>query len=290
MSRGAWMMLLSAFAFSLMTVFVKLAGERLPSQEIVVARAVVSLVLSWWLLRQAGVSPWGHDRPRLWLRGLLGFAGLSCVYGAVTHLPLAEATVLQFLHPPITALFAGIFLGEAVSRRILLAIAVSLSGVVLVTRPATLFREAAALPGTAAPLDPLWVGVAVAGAVFSAGAYVVVRRLSQSEDPLVIVFYFPLVTVPAALPTMWPDFVWPRGIEWLWLLGVGLATQVGQVSLTRGLALLPAAHGTAFSYLQVVFAAVWGVLVFDEALTPWTIAGGLLVVGSALQVARVRGA
>ena len=282
MQRGALLMMLSALAFSVMTVLVKLAGSRLPSQEIVVARALVSLVLSWLLLRRAGVSPWGHDRFWLWIRGALGFAGLSCVFAAVTRLPLAEATVLQYLHPAITALLAGLFLGEAVTRRVWLAIGVSLIGVVLVARPAWLFGS------VASPLDPLWVGVAVAGATCSAAAYVVVRRLSRTEDPLVIVFYFPLVTVPLAVPTMWPDFVWPRGVEWLLLLGVGIATQIGQVSLTRGLSVLPAAHGTALSYLQVVFAAVWGILIFGESLQAWTLLGGGLVMLSAFGLARAR--
>lgn len=283
MQRGASMMMLSALAFSVMTVMVKLAGERLPSQELVVARAIVSLALSWSLLRRAGVSPWGHDKRWLWIRGGLGFAGLSCVYGAVTHLPLAEATVLQYLHPPITAIFAGLFLREAITRRILFATAISLVGVVIVARPALLFGE-----GTSS-LDPFWVAVAIAGAAFSAGAYVVVRRLSQHEDPLVIVFYFPLVTVPAAIPTMLPNFVWPEGFEWVLLLGIGVATQVGQISLTRGLAVMPAAHGTALSYLQVVFAVIWGVLIFGERPDVWTLVGGALVVFSAFGLAR-RGA
>ena len=139
MQRGALMMMLSALAFSVMVVLVKLAGERLPSQELVVARAIVSLVLSWSLLRRAGVSPWGRDKRWLWIRGALGFAGLSCVYGAVTHLPLAEATILQYLYPAITALLAGVFLGEAISRRIIAATAASLAGVLLVARPTLLF-------------------------------------------------------------------------------------------------------------------------------------------------------
>ena len=113
MGTGAACMLLSAFAFSVMTALVKLAGERLPSQEIVVARALVSLLLTYALLRRAGVSPWGEQRAWLWLRGLFGFAGLSCVFAAVTHLPLAEATVLQYLHPAITAVLAALFLERA---------------------------------------------------------------------------------------------------------------------------------------------------------------------------------
>lgn len=282
MQRGASLMMLSALAFSVMTVLVKLAGERLPSQEIVVARAIVSLVLSWSFLRRANVSPWGDDKLWLWIRGGLGFAGLSCVYGAVTHLPLAEATVLQYLHPPITALLAGVFLGEAITRRIWLSTALSLLGVVLVARPALLFGD------SGQSLDPFWVAIAVAGAAFSAAAYVVVRRLSQHEDPLVIVFYFPLVTVPAAIPTMLPSFIWPEGFEWILLLGIGLATQLGQVSLTRGLAVLPAAQGTALSYLQVVFAAIWGVVIFGEQPDVWTLVGGSLVLLSAIGLARSR--
>ena len=281
MQRGVLFMIASALAFSAMSMLVKVAGERLPSQEIVVARALVSLALSWSLLRRAGVSPWGRDRKWLWIRGLLGFGGLSCLYGAVTHLPLAETTMLQHLHPPLAALFAGLFLGERVPRRIFLATAASLVGVALIAKPGFLFGE------SAAGLDSLWVGIALLGAIFTAAAYVVVRKLSLGgEDPLVIVFYFPMVTLPVALPTMGTDFVWPVGAEWILLLGIGLATQVGQVTLTRGLAILPAAHGTALSYLQIVFAVGWGFLVFGQTPDALAFLGGALVVGSALWLAR----
>lgn len=282
MQNGALFMITSALAFSLMTVLVKLAGERLPSQEIVLARALISLVLSYSLLTRAGLSPWGQHRRWLWLRGVFGFAGLSCVFAAVTHLPLAEATVLQYMHPPMTAMLAALFLKETVSRRVFAGSALSLMGVVLVARPALLFGEA--VDG----LDPVWVAVALGGAFFSAAAYVTVRHLSAKEDPLVIVFYFPLVTVPAALPTVIPNFVWPVGREWLLLLGIGVATQVGQVSLTRGLAALPASQGTALSYLQVAFATLWGVLVFGDHPDALSIAGGLLVIASSLWIARAK--
>ena len=78
------------------------------------------------------------------------------------------------------------------------------------------------------------------------------------------------------------------GWEWLLLLGIGLATQVGQVSLTRGLAILPATQGTALSYVQVVFAAIWGILIFGEEPDGWTILGGGLVMMSSIWVARTR--
>lgn len=78
--RGAIYIVAGAFAFSIMTAFVKIAGQRLPSQEIVAARAAVSLVLSWLLLRRENISPWGTHRRMLVMRGLLGYLALSCVF------------------------------------------------------------------------------------------------------------------------------------------------------------------------------------------------------------------
>jgi drug/metabolite transporter (DMT)-like permease len=281
-TRGALFMLGSAFAFSIMAVLVKLVGERIPSQEILLARAIVSLGLSLGLLRHAGVSFWGVRRKLLLLRGTFGFLGLTCVFYSLTHLPLAEATVIQYLHPTFTAVLAAIFLGEAIRRSLLLAGLVSLAGVALVAKPALLFGA------SASPLPPVALAAAVAGAFFSGCAYVTVRKLSASEHPLVIVFYFPLVSIPASLPWVLNDFVMPTGIEWIWLLGVGCTTQLGQVWLTRGIELQTAARATALSYLQVVFATVAGVALFGEIPDSWTLAGAVLVVFGTLAVSRVR--
>ena len=61
--------------------------------------------------------------------------------------------------------------------------------------------------------------------------------------------------------------VLPRGLDWIWLLGVGLLTQLGQIWLTEGLAALPAARATSINYVQVIFATLWGVLIFAEPIT-----------------------
>lgn len=270
--RGPLYMVASALAFSTMMMLVKLVGGRLPTLEIVLARAVVSLVLSYALLARAGVAVWGSNPPLLLLRGAVGTAALSCVYYAVTHMPLAEATVIQYMHPALTALFAAVALGEAVSRRLVLASAVSLAGVVLVAKPSFLFG------GALDPLPPAAVAAALTGAVLSAVAYTIVRRLASTENPLVIVFYFPLVAVPAILPFIYRALVWPEGVEWLLLLGVGVAAQIGQVALTRGIELLPAGRASALSYVQIVFATVFGAVVFAEFPDPWAIVGGVLVV------------
>jgi len=279
---GVRYMLASAFAFSVMSLFVKWAGERIPSQELVFARSVLSFAMSFLLLRRAGVSPLGHRRGLLVLRGLYGFGGLSCGYYALTHLPLAEATLLAYLHPIFTSILAVRVLGERPEPRLALSIATSSIGVALVTRPFGI------LGGDAAPLDPVAVGVALAGAFFVACAYVGVRQLSRTEHPLVIVLYFPMIAAPASLPATVRHGVWPEGVEWLAIAGIAVFAQLGQVWITRGLGLVPAGRATAISYAQIVFAAFWGVALFGEIPTPATIAGTALIVLGTSFSARVR--
>src|SRR5262249_55964916 len=117
---------------------------------------------------------------------------------------------------------------------------------------------------------------------FSACAYVTVRTLGQGEHPLVIVFYFPLVALPASILTGGAHMIWPEGIEWWWLLLLGLATQVGQVAVTRGFASAAAGRMAAYSYVQVVFSGVWGAMLFSERPTALSLAGGALIICGAL--------
>jgi drug/metabolite transporter (DMT)-like permease len=273
LTAGAGYMLLSALSFSAMSLMVRLVTARLPSQEVVLARALITLVLSYALLRMAGISPWGKRRGWLFLRGLVGLAALSCFFAALSRLPFAEASVLHHTNPAWTALFAAIFLREALSSRVALATLLCMVGIVLVSKPASLFGAELSLP----PVD---VAVALGGAIFSGLAYTIVRFLRTSETPLVIVFYFPLVSVPAVLPTVADDLLMPRGSEWLLLLGVGIATQLGQVFLTRALAAGKAAPVMAISYSQVVFAAVLGVIFLGEIPDGYTIAGAAIIMGA----------
>ncbi|RIK91583.1 MAG: EamA/RhaT family transporter [Proteobacteria bacterium] len=270
----------SAIAFSVMSLFVKWAGQRLPSQELVFARSVASFAMSFALLRRAGVSPWGRRRGLLVLRGLYGFGGLSCAYYAITHLPLAEATLLSYLHPIFTALLATRVLGERADRSLVASLALGSAGVLLVTRPFGL------LGAGQPPLDPLAVAVALGGAFFVASAYVGVRQLSATEHPLVIVMYFPMIAAPASLPATLRHGVWPAGVEWIALAGVALFAQLGQIWITKGLAHEPAGRATALSYLQIAFAALWGAAIFGEIPGPATALGTALIFAGTLVGAR----
>jgi len=273
--RGAVYIVAGAFAFSIMTSFVKIAGQRLPSQEVVAARAAVSVVLSWLLLRRQNISPWGTHRRLLFMRGFLGYLALSCVFHSVAVMPLADATVIQYLYPLFTAVLAMVLLGERPTRKVAVAGFASIAGIVLVAKPSFLFGALTTAP---APLDVL---IAIAGAFLTALAYVGVKKLTALEDPLVIVFYFPLVTLPATVPALVHSAVMPHGLEWLVLVGVGVATQAGQVWFTRGLQFETATTATALTYMQVVFATAWGAMFFGEVPDSRTICGAVLVVSGA---------
>ena len=265
----------AALAFSLMTVCVKHLGGRLPVAEVVLIRSLISLVITLTMLSRLGVSPWGQQKGLLLVRGMLGTGALLMFFQAISTLPLAAATLLQYTYPTLTTLSAWALLGEPIRKRISLAVLLGLFGVLLVVQPEWAGQSMAGLP-------PLAAMIGLGGALLTALAYVSVRQLSVREHPLVIVFYFPLVSVPATLPFLMNQWVMPTGSDWMWLLGVGLLTQLGQVWLTEGLAALPAARATSINYVQVVFATLWGVLIFAEPVTVTVIIGAICVLGATL--------
>ncbi|SHO54613.1 DMT family transporter [Vibrio quintilis] len=273
---GVRFMLLSALGFALMSACVKLVGKYgIPLFEIVAARALVSLIISYLDVKRKKISIWGHNKKWLFARGAVGTVALMCVYYSVTTLPLAAATILQYVHPVFTALLAVIFLKERVQFATLICIVLCLLGLFTMVQP-----------GMDSGVDyhlPLFsVGIALLGAFGSAIAYVIVRKLSRSEDSSVIIFYFPLVALPVSVILMGKDFVWPDLHLTLVLVLVGIFTQVGQYGLTRAMQTQTAGKASAYSYIQIVFSGLIGVWVFHEVPSVWTYIGGGLIVSGAL--------
>jgi drug/metabolite transporter (DMT)-like permease len=214
-----------------------------------------------------------------------GTLGLTCFYWSVVHLPLADATLLQYTNPVWAALLAALWLGERAGARTLACLALALAGVVLVV------RSGASTAGTIGAHAALPLGgalVALVGALGSGAAYVVIRRMGTAEDPRRVTLYLPLVTVPVTLPFVLGAWVWPTAREWGVLVALSVATQLAQICMTRGLQREPAARATAVGMLQIVFAALWGWLVFGERLTAGTLAGGTTIVAATLAMAVAR--
>jgi len=269
-------MMMSALGFALMAACVKeVSTHGIPVMEIIAARALASLIISYLDVKRKGISLWGSNKPLLISRGVVGAVALICVYYAVVTLPLAEATLIQYLHPAFTAVIALLFLKERLHLSTLICIVLSLVGLAIMVKPELLLGEAVELP---------WFSVTIAllGALGSAIAYVLVRRLSQNEESSVIIFYFPLIALPVSILCPGDSFVMPDGPALMLLILVGIFTQIGQVGLTKAMKTEVAGKATAYSYVQVIFAVILGWIFFAEIPSLWSWIGGSLIITGAL--------
>lgn len=273
---GVRFMVLSAFGFALMSATVKhVSLHGIPVFEIVAARALVSLVISYLDVKRKGISVWGNNKPLLFARGAVGTMALMCVYYSVTTLPLAEATIFQYIHPVFTALLAVFFLKERIQSSTFICIALCLLGVYVMVRPET-------GPDAEHALPMFSVMIAILGAFGSSIAYIIVRKLSQTEDSSVIIFYFPLVALPASILLIGDQFVMPDLYLTMMLVLVGVFTQIGQLGLTKAMQTQEAGKASAYSYVQIIFSVVLGIVFFGELPSAWTYLGGALIVTGAL--------
>ena len=273
--KGIRFLIGSGLAFSLMSVCVKAIGERIPISELVFARATISIIITRYFLYKNKINPWGYQKRLLILRGLLGTVALFCIFKALTILPIATATVIQYIYPTFTVICAYIVLKEFILRKIVYSIIIGWIGILLVSQPE--LRIKSDLNETI-----LAITIAILGALMTSLAYICVRKLSSKEHPLVIIYYFPLVSIPLSIPFIINDFVLPMGTDWILIIGIGIFTQIGQLCITEGLRLLPAGQATSLNYSQVIFASLWGVLIFQETLTSSIYLGGFCVLISTI--------
>ncbi|MCS6981631.1 MAG: EamA family transporter [Flavobacteriales bacterium] len=264
MSRGQAYILLSVFFFSLMNVCVKMVAH-LPVHEVILARSLVSLVACLIPLWRLGINPLGKERRFLLMRGLAGFGSLSLYFFTLQRIPLATAVTLQYLAPLFTAVLSWKLLGEKVSYPRWGAFFVSLTGVAVATNfdPRTSWTFAL---------------LGVASALLAALAYYSISKAKDSEHPLVIVLYFPLVAIPVTGLLCLRQFRWPSGADWLWLLLTGIFTQTAQVFMTRGYMEEKIGRAAGLKYSGVLFALLWGFIIFHDTYHPGQIAGIIILI------------
>jgi drug/metabolite transporter (DMT)-like permease len=274
--KSAWYMLLSALGFALMAACVKeVSALGIPVLEIVAARAVVSGFISYLDIKRKKIPLWGNNKPLLIARGTVGAFALMFVYYAVTTLPLAEATVLQYLHPVFTAILALFFLKEIIQRSTIICIIVSLIGLLIIIQPNLQMNNMVSYP---------WISImaGVMGAFGSAVAYIIIKKLTKTDNSSVIIFYFPVIAFPISMIMLGSDFVMPTLLATGLLVLVGIFTQVGQVGLTKALDCADANKATAYAYVQVLFSVFIGWAYFSEVPSLTTIIGGSFIMLAAL--------
>jgi len=284
MPMSVWYMLISALGFSLMAACVKeVSGLGIPVLEIVAVRSIVSAIISYADIKRKNIPVFGHNKVLLIARGTVGSFALMFVYYAITTLPLAEATLLQYLHPVFTAILALIFLKEIIQRSTIACIIFSLLGLFIIIYP-NLAQPNLQLDSD---IQYPWLSITagILGAFGSAVAYVIVKKLTKTDDSSVIIFYFPMVAFPVSMIMLGSDFVVPSVAVTGLLILVGIFTQIGQVGLTKALHCADANKATAYAYVQVLFSVFIGWAYFSEVPMVTTImGGGLIMVGALINV------
>ena len=268
-------MLLSALFFCLMTVFVKLAGEVISTIHIVFFRAVVTLLITIIMIKKIDIQPFGNNKKLLLLRGVIGSIALFFVYESINRLSLSQATIIQYLYPIFTSILAIIIISEKFNRTIIYASLVGFFGIYITL-------------GTPSIQDIFGdsfsdLAIALSGSFLTGLAYVVVRKANnENEHPYVIMFYFPLLTIPMCLPFLinnWPIINIYTAVL---LIFVGICTQLGQLFLTYGYKYLPASKAATISYTQVPIAVIFGSIIFKEPIDISLIIGSLIILFSIL--------
>jgi drug/metabolite transporter (DMT)-like permease len=258
-----------------LSAIVKWTGSRgIPVFEIILFRNLFAFVpLGLYIWRTTGFEVLRTRRPLGHLaRSAVGLTGMVCGFSAVQHLPLTEATALQFTSPLFMTALSALILSEKVGRHRWGAVVVGFLGVLIMARP---------LPGQ---INVTGVTLGILSALGAAGAMVAIRQISDTERGPTIVFYFTLGGVVLGLAGSAFGWVTPDPLTLAMLVVAGLIGGVGQLFLTEALRLAPVGVIAPFDYTQLVWATALGLVIWGELPHPLTLVGAVIVAASGVYI------
>ena len=272
--RAAVWVLVAAVGFSAMGALVKLLSSRLDSFQLVFFRSLAGFMVMVPIALYTGRHVWRTRHLRLHLaRGAAGIIAVTCGFYALAHLPLATAIAITFTKPLFVIVLAVLFLGESVRWRRWSATAVGFVGVLIMLRPGAGTFEPAML-------------VALMQALAIAAAVTLVKKLPMSESNLTVLLYFAVFSTIGTLgPALW---VWqtPTWTEAGIALTMGLLGVGAQAAIVKGFRIGEATAAAPFDYSRLLFATLFGFVLFSEVPDTWTVLGAGVVVASTIYIAR----
>lgn len=257
-------MLGSTLAFSMMQICVKLLPH-IPATELIFFRSIISLILSIYMLQKIGIPILGNNKKVLLMRGIFGTIALLLFFSTIQNIPLASAVTIQYLSPIFTALFAAVLLKEKMQIRQWLFFGISFAGVALIK-------------GFDERISITYMLIGIVSATFSGLAYTCIRKLKDTEHPLVVVLYFPLVSIPIMSILSFYNWVQPKGQDWLLLILMGIFTQIAQIFMTKGLQSGIVNKMISLKYIGTIYALAIGYIVFGESYGIFSLIGIIMVV------------
>jgi len=273
--QSLWM-LAASFLFAAMGVCVKLAADNFSAPEIVFYRSAISLCLMCFLMQARGIAfatdNWRHQ----FFRGASGFVSLLMYFYAIAMLPLATAVSLNYTSPLFLAIYFSAFAGMRLRGNMMLALTIGFVGVVVLLRPT--FAADQLLGGL----------IALGSGIISGLAYFNVRELGARGEPEErTVFYFSLfATLCSALWMLLYEFH-PIDLHGgLLLLGVGGFATLAQLAMTRAYKRGKPMVTASLAYTAIIFASLFGMLLWDEVLAATAWWGIALIVVSGIAASR----
>jgi drug/metabolite transporter (DMT)-like permease len=265
---GILWMLAAGLCFVLMTALVKVIGGTMHPIQLAFLRYLLGLVFVIPVIRPLITT---RLTPRQWslfgIRGALHSVAVMLWFFAMTQIPLAEVTAMNYLTPIYVTLGAVFLLGETLAARRITAIVFALFGALIILRPG--FRDVS--PGHLAMLGTtLMLG----------GSYLLAKVTVDEVRPALVLaqmsIWVTLFLAPFAA-AVWQPFS-PSDLGFVFLIAA-LAT-AGHYCMTRALQAAPVAVTQPATFLQLVWSVALGALAFDEGVDPWVVAGGTLILAS----------
>jgi drug/metabolite transporter (DMT)-like permease len=271
--RGALWMVFAAFSFAAMTTLIRKLSNDMHPFELAFFRSLFGLLvmLPWFLRAGFGALKTG----RLGLHGfraLVGLVSMLLWFLALSLMPIAEATALNFTAPLFATIGAAVFLGEKVKARRWGATVAGFIGALIIVRP-----EGFDL-GFATTL------VLVASACMSM-AVLSVKSLSRTESSNTIVLYMGLIMTPMSLIPALLYWTAPQPTDYLWFVAIGLFATIGQISMAKAFASADISAVLPFDFSRLLFVAAFGFLLFGEAPDMWTWVGAAIIFSATLYTA-----
>lgn len=269
-TKGIIYIVVAAFGFSVMSLFVKLAGD-LPAFQKAFFRNFIALIfITVMMLREnIGFAPKKENIPGLLGRSLCGTLGLLCNFYALGTLNLSDANMLNKLSPFFAIIFSIFLLREKPTAAQVLGVAVAFGGRLLIIKPG--FADAQLIPAIAGVLGGLGAGA----------AYTFVRKLGKKgENSKRIVFYFSAFSCLFCLPFLIVQYKLMTFLQTLYLIFAGTFACVGQLGITKAYLCAPAKEISVYDYTQVIFAALLGFFVFGDLPDIWSVLGYILICGA----------
>lgn len=265
---GIFWMVVTGFCFIAVTALVKYMGPRLPAAEAAFLRYLIGLVFLAPALFELRKNRLTRRQWSLFgLRGFLHSLGVILWFFAMTRISIAEVTAMNYVTPIYVAIGAAIFLKERLAARRIVAILMGLVGVLVILRPG--FRE----------ISTGHLGMLLAAVVF-AGSYLLAKLLADQLRASVVVMMLSIFVTISLFPFALPVWVTPTLKELFLLAGVALFATLGHYTMTLAFAAAPVTVTQPVTFLQLLWATILGVVVFDEALDVYVVIGGIIILSS----------